>query len=349
MTAQKLLLPILLTLFIGFYGVAYAQSSDKPFIKIVKPPSFDLPIDCRLEEDCWVMNYVDMGPDDGKLTDFNCLERTYDGHKGTDFAIEDEAAMKRGVAVLAAMEGTIMRVRDNEPDKWSSREELDQIQKERKECGNAVMIDHGDGLQSIYCHMKQGSVKVKPGDKVKSGDVIGQVGLSGFTQFPHLHFGVIWEGALMDPFTGVDNTKACTNFKRSMWNSELDVKYQPLVVQAAGFSNIVPTLPDLERNAKSQPTISASSDVFAFWGIMLGSRENDKIILEIKDPNGKIFARREVIQPKNRARQFYYTGKKLSGKSLAEGAYTGTITVERTDTEGQTRQWTKTKAILVTP
>ena len=340
---------MLFVLTCGIEGAARAQNGDKPFIKIVTPPSFDLPIDCRLEEDCWILNYVDMGPDDDKKTDHNCLERTYDGHKGTDFAIEDEAAMKRGVNVLAAMEGTIIRVRDSEPDRWASKEELDQIKKERKECGNAIMIDHGDGLQSIYCHLKQGSVKVKPGNKVKSGDVIGQVGLSGFTQFPHVHFGVIWEGALMDPFTGVDNTKSCTDFKRSMWNKELDVKYQPLVIQNAGFSDIVPELSSLEKKSKTPPTISATTNIFAFWAIMLGSREGDKIIMEIKNPDGKIFARREIIQPQNRARQFYYTGRRLSDKPIAEGAYTGTIIVERADHEGKTRQWTKTKAILVRP
>lgn len=54
--------------------------------------------------------------------------------------------------------------------------------------GNHVVIDHGDGTFSAYAHLKRGSVAVRPGDRVGAGQKIGQVGNSGNSSEPHLHF-----------------------------------------------------------------------------------------------------------------------------------------------------------------
>ncbi len=54
--------------------------------------------------------------------------------------------------------------------------------------GNCIAILHSDGVVSIYGHLKQNSIKVKLGDLVKAQQEIGQVGVSGSSFFPHLHF-----------------------------------------------------------------------------------------------------------------------------------------------------------------
>jgi len=54
--------------------------------------------------------------------------------------------------------------------------------------GNYVVLRHAGGEYSQYAHMKQGSVRVKVGDTVTRGQVIGQVGQTGNTTEPHLHF-----------------------------------------------------------------------------------------------------------------------------------------------------------------
>ena len=326
-----------------------AQTSENSLVSFKRSPAFGLPIDCTLGEDCWVANYVDIGPDDGKQSDPACQKRTYDGHKGTDFAIPDEVAMKRGVNVLASMEGTVKRIRDSEPDRWPTAKELSQIKEERKECGNAVLIDHGNGLQSIYCHLKQGSVKVEAGQDVKRGDVIGQVGLSGFTEFPHLHFGILWEGAIVDPFTGQNNTEKCGVQKRRLWDKDLVLEYQPFVIQNIGFTNILPEFEKIEKDSKSSDNVPLDSELLAFWITMLGAQEGDRIMLEIRDPDGKIFTNQDITQPKTRARQFYFTGRKLTQIKLKEGAYTGTVKVIRKQKDGSTKSWDKIKAVLVTP
>ena len=56
--------------------------------------------------------------------------------------------------------------------------------------GNHVIIDHGKGEFSMIAHMKKGSVKALAGDRVAKGVVIGQVGTSGDSFFPHIHYQV---------------------------------------------------------------------------------------------------------------------------------------------------------------
>ena len=63
--------------------------------------------------------------------------------------------------------------------------------------GNAVYIDHGDGLVSESFHLK--SLAVKTGDVVKRGQLLGRVGATGRATGPHLHLGVRWLGKRIDP------------------------------------------------------------------------------------------------------------------------------------------------------
>jgi murein DD-endopeptidase MepM/ murein hydrolase activator NlpD len=63
--------------------------------------------------------------------------------------------------------------------------------------GNAVFIDHGNGLISMYFHLRD--VTVKSGQNVKQGESIGVVGSTGRTTGPHLHLGVRWHNARIDP------------------------------------------------------------------------------------------------------------------------------------------------------
>jgi murein DD-endopeptidase MepM/ murein hydrolase activator NlpD len=57
--------------------------------------------------------------------------------------------------------------------------------------GNSVVLDLGDGRFGFYAHMQPGSVRVKKGDKVRRGQVLGLVGNSGNTLAPHVHFHVM--------------------------------------------------------------------------------------------------------------------------------------------------------------
>jgi murein DD-endopeptidase MepM/ murein hydrolase activator NlpD len=63
--------------------------------------------------------------------------------------------------------------------------------------GNAVFIDHGDGLISMYFHLAD--IKVEPGQEVKKGHLLGHVGSTGRATGPHLFFGVRWHNARINP------------------------------------------------------------------------------------------------------------------------------------------------------
>ena len=65
--------------------------------------------------------------------------------------------------------------------------------------GNCVVLDHGQGLLSLYLHMSE--IKVKEGDKVETGQVLGLVGGTGRATGPHLHIAVRWQGVYIDPAT----------------------------------------------------------------------------------------------------------------------------------------------------
>jgi murein DD-endopeptidase MepM/ murein hydrolase activator NlpD len=63
--------------------------------------------------------------------------------------------------------------------------------------GNFVVLDHGQGLLTLYLHLSE--FKVKEGDQVKRGQIVGLSGGTGRATGPHLHVAVRWQGTYLDP------------------------------------------------------------------------------------------------------------------------------------------------------
>lgn len=99
-------------------------------------------------------------------------------HDGTT----NEEWFAYGQPVLADANGTVVTALDDCAD---SQPYHPNVENKR---GNVVVIDHGDGEFSVYSHLKHGSVTVKHGDRVKSGDKIAEVGNSGDSQFARLEY-----------------------------------------------------------------------------------------------------------------------------------------------------------------
>ena len=103
---------------------------------------FVQPIACVLEENCTIQQFMDHDPGKG-IVDFACGAATYDGHKGTDFRVSRED-MLRGVNVLAAADGVVLRLRDGMEDRRVVTQ-ADRALIKGKQCGNGMVVRHADG------------------------------------------------------------------------------------------------------------------------------------------------------------------------------------------------------------
>ncbi len=78
--------------------------------------------------------------------------------------------------------------------------------------GNLVVVDHGQGLQTLYAHLESSSVNL--GDEVKKGDVIGSVGSTGRSTGPHLHWGASINNVRFNPHSLLDINSKMANCKK---------------------------------------------------------------------------------------------------------------------------------------
>jgi len=122
--------------------------------------------------------------DVGGVKDWNCGSVVYSGHKGTDYAPYGRfTAMDEGRDIVSAADGEVTYTHDGEYDRCTTGS-----------CaggsgfGNWVKVKHADGLETIYGHMKKGTVAVSVGQRVTCGQKLGQIGSSGYSTGPHLHF-----------------------------------------------------------------------------------------------------------------------------------------------------------------
>lgn len=112
-----------------------------------------------------------------------------------DFEIEDDSSRKYsdneaelrdyycyGKPIHAAAAGEITKVVSSVPDNPIGGMNT------KDNWGNYITIHHGYGFYTLYAHLKEGSIKLSEGDRVKQGERIGQVGNSGRSPVPHLHF-----------------------------------------------------------------------------------------------------------------------------------------------------------------
>ncbi len=126
-----------------------------------------LPLACEPHKTCFIQTYVDIDPGPG-IKDYACGGATYEQHSGVDFRVLSAAVTKSPVPVLAAADGTVKGFRDGVADIFFKKAKPDDVA--GRECGNGVILDHGDGWETQYCHLRQGSLRVAKGQSVKRGE-----------------------------------------------------------------------------------------------------------------------------------------------------------------------------------
>jgi hypothetical protein len=122
----------------------------------IAQPQFVWPVACEIGRNCVIQQYVDHDPGSG-TRDYTCGTLVNDGHNGTDIRVPDLATQRAGVDVLAAADGAVLRTRDEMPD--VSVATAGHTSVEGRNCGNGLLIDHGGGWETQYCHLARGSVR----------------------------------------------------------------------------------------------------------------------------------------------------------------------------------------------
>lgn len=293
-------------------------------------PEFQLPMGCTPDVNCWVFNYVDVDQKVGSQKDFACGNLTYDKHKGTDFAIRDLIAMGSGVPVLAGAPGKVVGVRDGMSDVNFRNVDPKTIRK--KECGNGVRIDHKNNWFTQYCHMRKGSIRVKKGDVVEGGQAIGLVGLSGKTEFPHLHFQVSQGKRIVDPFVGLKADAACGDKSGTLWDSTTRafLPYQNSVIYSGGFSDSRPLADGVHKGLYRNAELKRDSLKLFLWFAIRNSRAKDQVKIQLFGPDGKIVGEASNEIEKRQVRDVRIFDVTSKG-AWPSGIYKGEIVVTRND------------------
>jgi len=291
------------------------------------------PVDCVLGDTCYIQQYMDRDPTDG-FSDFRCRALSYDGHKGTDFALPTRRAMEAGVNVLAAADGRVRGFRDGMPDTGYSKETAASVQ--GKECGNGVVLVHPDGWETQYCHLKNGSIKIQNGQQVQAGDVLGQIGQSGRAEFPHLHISVRKNGNPVDPFDP-DGTVTCS----APGDSTLWAKappYQAGGVLDMGLTSEVPDYADVKAGTAAPDTLTTDAPALIVFGFTFGTLKGDVMRLSLNGPEGPILEKDQVL-PRNHAQAFRAFGKKRPRRGgWPAGTYIAAVTLLRDGVEISTQR-----------
>lgn len=295
-------------------------------------PSLAFPVDCHINLDCSVQKYFDHDPGPG-AKDFMCGDLVNDKHTGIDIRIPSYVDMRRGVKVLAAAPGVVWRIRDGIED-INVREVGAEVVDEYG-LGNVVVIDHGNGWRSFYGHMLKGSLTVKEGDHVVAGQQVGLIGLSGLTEFPHVHFMVMHNKTAIDPFTGTASTDplTCGDTSHALWNPQTltAMAYTPTGPLIAGFSTDKPDAEAASNGAYDKAAYPKTAPTLFFWANYFGMEAGDRQVLRIVGPDGKVIANFDQKAEKGKILMFRYIGVKAPAGGFPPGTYRAEFQLLRGD------------------
>lgn len=316
-----------------FFSLVFASSlfalAESPVASLSPAPELTLPVECEVGVSCLIQKLVDHDPSTERR-DYRCGNLTTDGHDGVDIRLRGLDDMLLGYAVVSAAAGKVLRVRDGEPD-ISSRQRGDL---QGKDAGNGVVIDHGDGWETQYSHLRQSTVAVKPGQQIGAGQKLGLIGMSGNSEFPHLHFTVRHNGQVIDPFTGGLQGSKCgaAVSHAGLWaaRTSREIGYVSTAIVSAGLSSIVPPRAVAER-IQGQKLAGANAPII-LWVDVIGAKAGDVQEFFVTGPDGRSVHEQQLVVAGGGLSWFAYSGKRAPAAGWPAGRYIGRYVLKRAGT-----------------
>lgn len=292
-----------------------------------RDPVLTFPVECRIGVDCFLQAYVDHDPGPGAL-DYACGGLTVDGMGNTALALPDRQAMERGVPVRPVAPGRIAALRGGAldftvPDLETAAGPADEA---ARRCGNAVVVDHGGGWESLYCHLRAGSIAVETGQRVSLSTELGEIGASGDTEYPQLAFWILKDGAAVDPFERTDLPNCETGPERPLWQEV--PAYAPGGVIAAGFSGAAADYDAIKSGAAASDALPADAPVLLIWADLYGARTGDSLEFSIRGPEGEVLTETRTLETGD-LRSIEAAGTGRSGDVWPPGRYSGEVRLIR--------------------
>tara|TARA_R110002072_G_scaffold85793_1_gene194040 strand:- start:714 stop:1457 length:744 start_codon:yes stop_codon:yes gene_type:complete len=157
------------------------SSSTAAFLALRKPELAQIVAARALHTDAqgWRQRFI--WPAMGRISGLFGAQRVYQGQPGAYHGGVDVAGAT-GTPVVAPADGVVILAAVAKPFTLE---------------GHLLMIDHGHGLNSAFLHLSR--IDVKPGDTVTQGQRLGAIGATGRATGPHLHWGMKWNAARIDP------------------------------------------------------------------------------------------------------------------------------------------------------
>jgi len=253
-----------------------------------------IPIDGLVGQDYIIVNYPDWHLQDGTvlvqdgfLRDHKCGTKTYDGHQGTDFTIRGFTQMDSGVNVLASADGQITYFIDSLYDRETAGNVALSL-------GNYIEIYHAStNTYSYYAHLKKNSVTVQIGDFVVAGQAIGQVGSSGNSTDPHLHYELWNPGVITDPT--IDPWGTPCDSGTNMWIAPpiYDTSFAVWECGLVNYDSVENFMPftwySLRERLGQKDTFTVNDPFFTFWCLQYGLKIGDETTVEWYEPNGNLY------------------------------------------------------------
>lgn len=231
--------------------------------------------------------YVDLDNTAG-IKDWNCGTRTYNGHRGIDIVMWPfgwDKMDNNSVESIAAASGTIIAKVDGNPDRVCNGVGGG------SNSNNYITIQHADGSQALYVHLKTGSMTSKTvGQKVVTGEFLGIPGSAGQSTGVHLHFEIRKLGTFasyIDPYFG-----ACNGSIGASWWVTQKPYTEPQIVKLSTHFDwpIFASCPNTNDTPNTQDTFFTGAGAEAIFhactrNVTAGMTWN----FEILNPNNSVF------------------------------------------------------------